>query len=430
MLEMKPSEENGQTIPLKVNDFGEEQSFLKKNRLYIIIASIILLIVILIVVLCVCLLGNSDEKQLPPSDNEETDDLINIKNNIDLQVYSDGDDKEISFLSSEYDFEQISSKNSAVNPRLYVDYKKYSFSKSMKLKKGFHDVTIIFDDKINYCQKMFKNCKDIKKIYLNITNECNNMDYMFSGCSSLEEFRSDNFSTTEVISMKNLFSGCTSLENIILDDFDTGKVVNMEEMFSDCNSTKEIRLNNFNTTSVTNMKGMFRGCKSLGNLSLYFDTTSVTNMDNMFSGCSSSEQIYLGDFVTSSVISMNEMFSGCSKVKRIYMPLFDTFNAKYMYHIFYDCNSLIDLDISNVVLYNLETNLNDLFGNIENNSYLKNIYNKLVEMKKEENIINDIDFNLVMEITIYPRQNFVYIFGNSFNLYQIENSKMYVESGI
>ena len=173
---------------------------------------------------------------------------------------------------------------------------------------------------------------------------------------------------------------------------------------------------------------MFRGCKSLGNLSLYFDTTSVTNMENMFSGCSSSEQIYLGDFVTSSVINMNEMFNGCSKVKRIYMPLFDTFNAKYMYHIFYDCNSLIDLDISNVVLYNLETRINDLFGNIENNSYLKNIYNKLVEMKKEENIINDIDFNLVMEITIYPRQNFVYIFGNSFNLYQIENSKMYVDN--
>ena len=321
MIEMKPVDESGRTIPSNATKSADQDlSFLKKRKLYLIIGISVLLIIILVVVLCVTLTGNSDKGKKPIDDKSDTipEEPLEIKNNVKLEVYSDNDEKEISFLSEEYDVNEQGLRNLKENSIMYIDGKNYSFKKSMKLQKGNHTIDIIFEEKINHCQNMFKNCRDIKNIYINVSNECDNMDYMFSGCSSLVSVNTENINTSEVTSMNNLFSGCSSLEDLNLDNFDTGKVTNMEEMFKDWYSITNFNLNAFNTGSVLNMQGMFSGCKSAKNFDLgSFDTSLVTNMEKMFSECNSIHSIYLSNFNTTSVNNMNEMFSGCTALTNI-----------------------------------------------------------------------------------------------------------------
>ena len=65
--------------------------------------------------------------------------------------------------------------------------------------------------------------------------------------------------------------------------FDTSNVTNMNYMFSGCSSLQSLDLSNFDTSNVTNMGSMFNGCSSLQSLDLSnFDTSKVTNMDGMF----------------------------------------------------------------------------------------------------------------------------------------------------
>ena len=62
---------------------------------------------------------------------------------------------------------------------------------------------------------------------------------------------------------------------------------------------------------------------------------------------------------------------------------FDTYNIVNMYHIFFGCNSLKSIDVSNFVLYKLENKIIDLFGDLEQNIYLKEIYNNLTKIKND-----------------------------------------------
>ena len=391
MLELESVEEKEENIPLNdPNMKMEKLSCLKKYKLYIIIGTAIIIIIALVVTLCLLLTKNSD---LPED----------IKNNINLEVYSDNDDEEISFLSNEYNIDQ------KVNLKLYVDEKKYSFVKSMKLNKGSHKIIIVFEDTIKSCQNMFTNCKNIKSINFNVMNECDNMDYIFSGCSSLLSINTEKLITSNVTSMKNMFSNCGSLSQINLENFDTAKVTNMEEMFSGCKSIENFNLTSFNTTSVVNMKGMFSECVNLKNLDLNnFDTSFVTNMEKMFNECNSIKEIII--------------------TKKNEISLFDTFHVENMYHIFYGCDSLESIDVSNFILYKIKNNISDLFGDLEKNLYLKQVYNNLTKIKNEENIIKDIDINIIMEITISSYKEYAYIFGDDFAIEQISESKLYVDN--
>ena len=106
---------------------------------------------------------------------------------------------------------------------------------------------------------------------------------------------------------------------------------------------------------------------------------------------------------------------------------FDTYNVVNMYHIFYGCNSLQSIDVSNFVLYKLQNDITDLFGDLEQNDYLKEVYNNLTKIKSEENIIKDVDSNIVMEIKITPvLYKYKGIFGYDFNDKQISESKMII----
>ena len=348
MIEMNTADENGGSVPLnEVEDLIADESRSKRKKMYIIIGVAVALVIILVVVLCVCLIK---KKRI-------------YNNNITLSVYSDSDDKEISFFSTDFNVNESFIKNE--NITMLIDGSKYNFSKSMKLKKGEHKIIISFDNIVESCSNMFKNCTDITEINFNMMDDCNNTYYMFSGCSSLKNLNFLNINTSKAKNMERMFNGCKNLNSLDLHNLDTTYVTNMEEMFNECNSIKEIKFN-----EKTNYK------------------------------------LEYGKFIP-----------------------FDTYNVINMYHIFYGCNSLKSIDVSNFVLYKLKNNINDLFGDLEKSVYLKEIYNNLTKIKKEEKIIKDIDSNIVMEINIKPkREGYNQIFGGYFKDYQISESKMFLNN--
>ena len=326
MNEINTTEENEDISFNDVPFIEEEQPFIKKYKKYFIFVVIfIILLIILIISLYFCLKKN--EKDKDPSNNEKK-----INESIQLEIYSNEDNKEIFLLSKEFNITQ----NASVNNLLFIDGIKYPFTKSMKLKKGKHFIDILFNPSINNCEDMFKNCKDILSIYFNKTLNCNeNMNYMFSGCSSLISANLEKINTTEVKSMKNLFSDCTSLKEINFGNFDTKNVINMEKMFYYCVSLEELNLINFNTSLVHNM---------------------------------------------------NEMFSECNKLKKLNIALFDTFNVEKMYHIFYNCDSLEIIDVSNFIICHLKNDISDLFSDITKNIFQKKLYDTLYYLL---NLINN-----------------------------------------
>ena len=80
-----------------------------------------------------------------------------------------------------------------------------------------------------------------------------NVNYMFSGCSSLTNIDLSNFNTQKVTDMSNMFANCRSLTNIDLSKFNTQNAINMSYMFYECISLTNIDISNFNTHNVTNM---------------------------------------------------------------------------------------------------------------------------------------------------------------------------------
>ena len=136
-----------------------------------------------------------------------------------------------------------------------------------------------------YCSKLIE-IKNIENLY---TNECSNIECMFSQCSSLENLDLSTFDTSNVINMRSMFFYCTSLKKITFGDkFTTSNVISMNDMFSSCSSLTSIDLSTFDTSNVTNMEDMFFDCKSLTSLDLsYFNISKVTNMNDMFEYCDS-----------------------------------------------------------------------------------------------------------------------------------------------
>ena len=98
----------------------------------------------------------------------------------------------------------------------------------------------------------------------------------------------------------------------------------------------------------------------------------------MLSNCNSIENINLDIFKTDLVTNMNEMFNGCSKLKKLNIASFDTYFVNSMYHLFYGCNSLESADVSNFILYKLKTEIKDIFGDIEQSSFIKQLYKYII----------------------------------------------------
>ncbi len=98
------------------------------------------------------------------------------------------------------------------------------------------------------CENLFKGIKEIRKITFNNFNLCKNMNYMFSGCNTLQNIVFSNFETNNVNEMIGTFLNCTSLCSLDLSLFNTNNVTNMSFMFSGCSKLESVNLSSFDTS--------------------------------------------------------------------------------------------------------------------------------------------------------------------------------------
>ena len=96
------------------------------------------------------------------------------------------------------------------------------------------------------------------------TGESSNLDYMFSGCSSLTTV--PDMDTSQVTTMQSMFNYCSSLTAV--PDMDTSQVTNMSSMFNGCSSLTSVP--DMHTSNASDVSRMFYGCSSLtdGNVRL------------------------------------------------------------------------------------------------------------------------------------------------------------------
>jgi surface protein len=108
-----------------------------------------------------------------------------------------------------------------------------------------------------------------------------NLGYAFADCYNLTSFAGGK--TNLVTNMEFMFSGTSTLTNIDLSSFNTVNVTNMNSMFSSASVLLNLDVSNFNTSNVINMSYMFAGLPVTSLDLSSFDTSSVSNMNLMFS---------------------------------------------------------------------------------------------------------------------------------------------------
>ena len=151
--------------------------------------------------------------------------------------------------------------------------------------------------------------------------------YMFEGKSNIQSIIfSKNIDTSNVTNMNFMFSGCSSLVNLDISSLDTSNVTEMRYLFSNCRSLVNLDVRGLNTSSVTDICGMFSSCSSIDILDLSnFDMSNVTNISSMFSGSVSNP--------------MN-----LTEIKGI--ENWNTQNVRYASNLFYNCKILNNINFN------------------------------------------------------------------------------------
>ena len=132
-----------------------------------------------------------------------------------------------------------------------------------------------------------------------------NLQYTFSGCSSLTTPDFSSWDVSSVTNMSYMFYLATSF-NQNIGAWNVSNVTNMSLMFRDATSFDQ-DIGSWDVSSVTNMVAMFRGATSFDQNIGAWDVSSVTNMNAMFRGATSFDQ-NIGAWNVSNVTSMSEMF--------------------------------------------------------------------------------------------------------------------------
>ena len=113
-----------------------------------------------------------------------------------------------------------------------------SVSKSYTLSESENNITMIWDNSLQDCTKMFYNLKTITKIDLSKFDSSNVQSFssMFYGCSKLAEINFSNLDTTKVKTMDFMFYECDSLISLDLSMFNTPNLENAAYMIYDCDN--------------------------------------------------------------------------------------------------------------------------------------------------------------------------------------------------
>lgn len=253
-----------------------------------------------------------------------------------------------------------------------VDDMQFMFSSCTSLETL--DLSSFNTEKVTNMVTMFENSKHLRSLKLPkgfIGSSVTNLKAMFRGCESLTELDLSGSNSENVKAMEEMFYGCKALSKLDLTSFKTGQVTTMENMFCDCSTLETLDVSSFNTENVTTMLGMFNNCSSLRSLNLPgFNTANVTQMSSMFIKCSSLRSLDLSSFNTRKVTGMQNMFEGCTNLESIDLSSFDTENMRSMTGMFFSCTKLETLDLSSFATPKMVT-MESAFENCEN---LKKIY--------------------------------------------------------
>ena len=202
--------------------------------------------------------------------------------------------------------------------------------------------------------------------------------YWFASCGELASIEGiSNLKTDNVENMEWMFYGCSALTSLDVSHFNTANVTNMEHMFSDCGFTS-LDVSSLNTGQVTNMKGMFMNCYSLTSLDLSnFNTGNVTTMLSMFSGCYELTSLDLSGFNTSATTDMSQMFLDCQKLKTIYVGSgWSTENIESDQSLFYSCTSLVGGNGTTFDAEHIDQTYAHIDGGTSNPGYFTDIEDK------------------------------------------------------
>ena len=135
--------------------------------------------------------------------------------------------------------------------------------KSLRLFFGYVEEWKIGDKNNNKIQSIdFSNFDD---------SQVTNIDYLFYGCSALEEINFENFQTKGVGNLNHVFENCKSLKSLDLTNIKLIEdgIQQMTQLFYGCSSLEFINMTSFNGKNVNNAELFLRGTKSLKKLILY-----------------------------------------------------------------------------------------------------------------------------------------------------------------
>ena len=169
---------------------------------------------------------------------------------------------------------------------------------------------------------MFANCQNLTSIdgIDNLqTTKVTNMSFMFAGCSKLASLDLSSFNTANTSYVESMFQDCENLQSIKFSpNFTIAKVNNINRMFSGCSSLTALDLSKFNTRQVKWMIGTFMDCSSLTKLDLSsFDTANVIDMNGLFNDCSNLKELDLRSFVIDPNIDKGYMLDGLAKLNTL-----------------------------------------------------------------------------------------------------------------
>ena len=188
--------------------------------------------------------------------------------------------------------------------------------------------------------------------------QIDNMDYMFSGCESLEVI--SNIPST-VTSMLGTFKNCTSLCTV---SALPANVENLSNTFEGCESMETAPAI---PDDVTSLYATFKKCSSLSAAPTI--PSKLTNMDWTFSGCAS---ITAAPALPDTVTSMTNTFEGCKNLLDI--PANIPEGVKKLTMTFYDCDALEMIP----VLPNTIEEMEYTFKNCDNLSYAAGLPKNLI----------------------------------------------------
>ena len=280
------------------------------------------------------------------------------------------------------------------------------------------NITIIFDEDITSCEKMFYGLDNLIEIDLsNFDNsKVTTMKSMFRECKNLININFGEINTSSVQDMSYLFEQCIHLKSIDLSNFDTSSVTNMNYMFSNCSQIKSIDASSFNTTKVQEMQDLFSYNRQMITVDVSsFDTSNTKNMKAVFYCCDHLKYLNLGNFDTSSMITISLIFDHYISLKYLNIKYFNisrddvsTFNEAffgisnnviYCIEDNYTKNKLIpdkisycsDICFQNNIKFYMDHNIctqscNESYYELKNECYMNNPDNSLSFYLDEDNI--------------------------------------------